>query len=179
MDIGGERYAAVGRVHAVPVADVEGTLILCGLDAVGPDPAGLLAAVEGDVVVCLQTDRELDRRFPDYRPWLSNPSPHEAIRLPTEDHMVSDDGAVLSLVADLHDRLGRGQRTVVHCGAGWGRAGVVAILVMVAAGADVETARRDLRAARPAAGPQSVDQDRQVMRLAAAVRAAALGHSSP
>ncbi len=59
-----------------------------------------------------------------------------------------------------------GRRVVVHCGAGWGRAGVVAVLVMCAAGATVPDARRDLRVARPAAGPQSAEQDAQVGRLA-------------
>jgi rhodanese/phosphatase family protein len=179
MDIGGERYATVGRVHAIPVAGVEGTLIVCGLDAIGPDPAGLLSVVEGDVVVCLQTDAELDRRFPDYPAWLADPLPHEAIRLPTEDHMVTDDRLVEALVVDLHFRLTRGERVVVHCGAGWGRAGVVAVLTMCAAGATVGDALRDLRAARPAAGPQSADQDGQVERLASLVRAAAADHSSP
>jgi rhodanese/phosphatase family protein len=179
MDIGGERYATVGRVHAIPVAQVEGTLIVCALDAIGPDPAGLLASVEGDVAVCLQTDDELERRFPDYPDWLADSSPYEALRLPTEDHMVADDGRVEELVLDLHLRLTRGERVVVHCGAGWGRAGVIAVLVMCAAGATVDDALRDLRFARPAAGPQSADQDRQVERLAPLVRAAAADHSSP
>ncbi len=179
MDIGGERYAAVGRVHAIPVADVAGTLILCGLDAIGPDPAGFLAAVEGDVVVCLQTDHEIDRRHPDYRSWLADPSPHDVIRLPTEDHMVADDELVVALIADIHRLLTRGRRVVVHCGAGWGRAGVVAVLLMCAAGAGPDDARRDLRDARPAAGPQSADQDRQVERLVSAVRAATSTQSSP
>jgi hypothetical protein len=178
MDIGGERYAAVGRVHAIPVAGVDGTLIVCGLDAIGPDPVRLLDAVEARVAVCLQTDAELERRFPHYLAWLDDPTPHEAIRLPTEDHMVADDVQVTGLVLGLHGRLREGQRVVVHCGAGWGRAGVVAVLVMCAAGAGVDQALRDLRLARPAAGPQSADQDLQVARLARSVRERVL-HSSP
>ncbi|MEZ5243724.1 MAG: hypothetical protein R2707_01400 [Acidimicrobiales bacterium] len=170
MDIGGEAYRHRGGVHAIPVADVAGTLVLCGLDAIGPDPAGLLAVVRGDVAVCLQTDDELLRRYPDYPEWLASPDPHEALRLPTLDHMVADDEAVIDLVIDIHRRLGAGQRVVVHCGAGWGRAGVIATLVMCTAGAEVATALRDLRAARPAAGPQSADQDSQVERLAVRLR---------
>jgi len=170
MEIGGETYRHRGGVHAIPVADVAGTLVLCGLDAIGPDPAGLLTVVRGDVVVCLQTDDELLRRYPDYPVWLESPAPHEALRLPTLDHLVADDGAVVDLVTDIHRRLGGGQRVVVHCGAGWGRAGVIATLVMSSAGAEVETALRDLRAARPAAGPQSADQDAQIERLARQLR---------
>ena len=74
MDIGGEKYRALGGVHAVPVAEVEGTLILCGLDAIGADPGELLATVEGNTVVCLQTDEELIRRFPAYVEWLAMPA---------------------------------------------------------------------------------------------------------
>jgi len=171
MEIGGERYRASGGVHVVPVAGLDGSLILCGLDAIGPDPGGLLSAVEADLVVCLQTDVELDRRFPDYLVWLADPPSHDAVRLPTEDHLVADDDAVGALVGDIVGRMSRGQRIVVHCGAGWGRAGVVAVLVMCAAGAQIDAALRDLRSARPAAGPQSADQDLQIERLAGRLRA--------
>jgi protein-tyrosine phosphatase len=172
MEIGGETYRHRGGVHEIPVADVSGALVLCGLDAIGPDPAALLTVVRADVAVCLQTDDELLRRYPDYPAWLAAPDPHEALRLPTPDHMVADDEAVIDLVTDVHGRLGVGQRVVVHCGAGWGRAGVIATLVMCTSGADIATALRDLRAARPAAGPQSADQDSQVERLAARLRSA-------
>ena len=171
MEIGGEAYRDRGGVHAIPVAGVAGTLVLCGREAIGPDPAALLAAVEADVVVCLQTDDELVRRYPAYPRWLEAPDPYEALRLPTLDHLVADDEAVADLVVDVHERLARAQRVVAHCGAGWGRAGVIATLVMCRAGADVDTALRDLRTARPAAGPQSGDQDRQIERLASRLRA--------
>lgn len=177
MEIGGETYRDRGGVHAIPVAGIAGTLVLCGLDAIGPNPGALLAAVEADVAVCLQTDDELLRRYPDYPRWLEAPAPHEAIRLPTLDHLVADDDAVVDLVVEIHGRLGRGQRVVVHCGAGWGRAGVIATLVMCTAGAEIDVALRDLRSARPAAGPQSVDQDRQIERLAGRLRSG--GYSSP
>lgn len=162
-------------MHAIPVAGVEGTLILCGLDAIGPDPAGFMAGVEAGVAVCLQTDDELLRRYPDYPSWLADPAPAEAIRLPTLDHLVAADDDVVQLVSDVHGRLDRGQRVVVHCGAGWGRAGVIAVLVMCAAGATVPDAVRDLRAARPAAGPQSLDQEHQIARLAPVLG----GYASP
>lgn len=170
MEIGGTSYARVGGVHAIPVAVVPGTLILCGLDAIGPDPAALMRAIDGHVAVCLQTDIEIERRFPDYLLWLANPAPSSAIRLPTEDHMVTDDDAVTDLTLDVYRRLEHGSRVVVHCGAGWGRAGLLAVLVMCAAGAEIDTALRDLRLARPAAGPQSAAQDLQIDRLTPSLR---------
>ena len=170
MDIAGEKYRARGGAHAIPVADVAGTLILCGLDAIGADPGELLSVVDGNTVVCLQTDEELTRRFPAYVEWLAMPAPYEVLRLPTPDHLVADDAEVVELVTAIHQRLRRAQRVVVHCGAGWGRAGVIAVLVMCASGAQIDTALRDLRLARPAAGPQSADQDLQIERLAGRLR---------
>ncbi len=170
MEVGGEHYRHVGGVHAIPVAGVAGTLLLCGLEAIGPDPVALMRRTEADTAVCLQTDVEILRRHPAYLDWLASPEPFEALRLPTEDHLVTDDGGVTGLVVDVHGRLAGGGRVVVHCGAGWGRAGVIATLVMCRAGSDVGDALRDLRSARPAAGPQSLEQDDQVRRLGPLLR---------
>ena len=170
MEVGGERYATVGGAHVVPVAGVDGRLVLCGLDAIGPDPVALLTQVGADTAVCLQTREEIEPRHPAYLDWMEAPGPYEVHHLPTEDHLVADDETVTQLVALIVDQLRRGRSVVVQCGAGWGRAGVVAVLVMCAAGAEIDPAIRDLRLARPAAGPQSGDQDLQIDRLAATVR---------
>lgn len=161
----------MGSVHRVPVADAPGSLFLCGLDVVGPDPAALLGHLGATTLVCLQTDAELERRYPDYLEWLATSDGWRVVRLATDDHLVADDGDVADLVSSLRAELNSGEDVVVHCGAGWGRAGVIAVLVMVAFGADVPTAIADLRAARPAAGPQSVEQEDQINRLVPTVRA--------
>ena len=150
--------------------DTTGDLHLCGLEVVGPDPGAVLDHVAASTLVCLQTDDEIRRRYPDYLEWLADPDPHEAIRLPTDDHLVASDERVVELVADVLGRLRSNQNVLVHCGAGWGRAGLLAVLVMVAAGSTVKASLRDLRAARPAAGPQSVEQDEQITRLAGRLR---------
>ena len=71
-----------------------------------------------------------------------------------------------SLIEAISDRLERAESVVVHCGAGWGRAGLVAALVLVAHGTTVPEALDQVRAARPAAGPQSEEQHQQLARLA-------------
>jgi len=147
------------------VSGVAGGLYLCGLDVVGAEPAAILDHVEASTLVCLLTDVEIFTRYPDYLEWLNYPEPYEALRLPTDDHLVASDDAVASLVMAVIDRLRDGDKVLVHCGAGWGRAGVIAVLVMVAAGATADDAIRDLRLARPAAGPQSMEQDLQIERL--------------
>lgn len=166
MDVGEGLWVSVGSVHRVPVRDRAGHLHLCGLEVIGPDPVAVLDHVRASTVVCLQTDDEIRRRYPGYLDWLADPSPHEAWRLPTDDHLVAPDAEVLALVDRVLVRLARGENLLAHCGAGWGRAGVLAVLVMVGAGADVDQSLRDLREARPAAGPQSPEQDAQIARLA-------------
>lgn len=165
MEVGGSRWAAFGGVHRVPVSNAVGGMYLCGLDVVGPDPAVILDHLAASTLVCLLTDVEIFTRYPDYLEWLNYSEPYESLRLPTEDHLVADDDAVASLVMAISDRLRDGDNVLVHCGAGWGRAGVIAVLMMVAAGATPDDAIRDLRAARPAAGPQSMEQDLQIERL--------------
>ena len=117
-------------------------------------------------IVCLQTDAEIERRFPEYLEWLRHPEPSEAVRAQIEDHLVIDDRDMASLIRAIVRRIGRGEGVVVHCGAGWGRAGLVAALVLVAFGSGVEDALTRVRAARPAAGPQSIEQHDQLARLA-------------
>ncbi len=149
----------------MPLGGMPGALILAGLDAVGPDPSGLLEHVGAQTIVCLQTDDELQRRFPAYLDWLRHPEPYEAVRAQIEDHLVIDDRDMASLIRAVLRRLGRGEGVVVHCGAGWGRAGLVAALVLVALGSGRDSALDRVRAARPAAGPQSPEQYQQLDRL--------------
>ena len=120
VEIGGDRYRTVGGVHRIPIDGVSGMLVLAGLEAVGPDAAALLGHVGAETMVCLQTDAEIDRRYPPYLEWLADPEPHEALRLPIEDHLVAPDGPMASLVKAIVDRISGGGGVVVHCGAGWG-----------------------------------------------------------
>jgi protein-tyrosine phosphatase len=64
-----------------------------------------------------------------------------------------DDATVL--VADLTSRLQGGGRLLVHCGAGQGRAGTLAVALLLALGASLDDALATVAAARPLAGPQS------------------------
>ena len=61
------------------------------------------------------------------------------------------------IVAGVRGRLDDGD-VIVHCGAGMGRAGTIAVGVLVAAGLDAGTALTRVAAARPGAGPESGPQ---------------------
>ena len=115
MEIGGDRYRTVGGVHRIPIDGASGMLVLAGLEAVGPDAAALLGHVGAETMVCLQTDAEIDRRYPPYLEWLADPEPHEALRLPIDDHLVAPDGPMASLIKAIVDRIsggGKGRASV-------------------------------------------------------------------
>jgi ADP-ribosyl-[dinitrogen reductase] hydrolase len=63
----------------------------------------------------------------------------------------------------LRKRLASGERVVVHCRGGLGRAGTVAALMLVECGESPEVAIKRVRAARPGA-IETAGQERWVMR---------------
>lgn len=74
------------------------------------------------------------------------------LHLPIRDVDVPDHGfevTWLTAGATLHDRLDAGERILIHCRGGLGRAGLVAGRLLVERGADPESAIRRVRAARP------------------------------
>jgi protein-tyrosine phosphatase len=147
---------------------VPGHLYLTGFSVVGPDPAAALDDVGAGTLVCLIEDDEIERRYPEYAGWLSEPHPHAAVHHPTPDQGVTSDEAVLAVAADVLALLGDGHGVMLHCGAGMGRTGTIAALVLMATGVGLDEALSRIRSARPGAGPDGPDQVQQLRRLAAA-----------
>lgn len=169
MQVGAARYQMAGGIHRIPVPGAVGHLHSAAFAVTGPDPAAALGDVGADVMVCLLTDSEIAMRFPDYPSWLADPAPHQAIHVPIVDQGVTSDDVIRELVADINQHLDEGTGVLVHCGAGYGRAGIVCISVLTSRGMDLEGAMAAVRSARPAAGPQSDSQEAQIARLAAGV----------
>lgn len=169
MQVGAARYQMAGGIHRIPVPGATGHLHAAAFAVTGPDPAAALEDVGAEVMVCLLTDSEIAMRFPDYPAWLANPTPHQTIHVPMVDQGVTGDDIVRALVDDINRHLDRGTGVLVHCGAGYGRAGIVCISVLTSRGMDLDSAVVAVRAARPAAGPQSHSQEAQITRLAAGV----------
>ena len=71
---------------------------------------------------------------------------------------------------ELVGRLLRGDRVVVHCGAGIGRAGTTAAAVLVLLGTPLDDALAHVRAHRPMAGPEVGPQLELLQRLDAGER---------
>ncbi len=166
MQVGAGRYQMAGGIHRIPVPGASGNLHATAFAVTGPDPAAALEDVGAEVMVCLLTDAEIAMRFPDYPEWLANPPPHKAIHVPMVDQGVTGDDKVRELVDTINQHLNQGTGVIVHCGAGYGRAGIVCISVLTSRGMDLDHAVTAVRAARPAAGPQSSAQEAQISRLA-------------
>ncbi len=159
-----------GGVDEIPLGPARrGRLLLCGKHAIGPDVEALLAAVGATTVVCLNETAELAPRYPSYVAWLAANAPGRAVHHPVPDLHAPPLGELVALVDSLHARLERGEVLVVHCGAGIGRAGTVAVALLVRGGASLDEALATVRAHRPLAGPEAGAQ-REVLEAFAARR---------
>jgi len=160
------RYQVAGGIHRIPVPGAAGHLHATAFAVTGPDPVAALEDVGADVMVCLLTDSEIAMRFPGYSRWLADPRPHRAIHVPMADQGVTGDDLFRELLDGINQHLDEGTGVMVHCGAGYGRAGIVCISVLTSRGTDLDHAVAAVRSARPAAGPQSPSQQAQIARFA-------------
>ncbi len=147
-----------GGVDEIPLpAGIRGRLWLCGKRFIGPNPEAALAYVDGTAVVCLNEPNELGR-YPHYVEWLRSQPTTRALWWPIPDLSVPDRDAALQLFEQLRSRLGDGQRLLMHCGAGIGRAGTIAAGLLVTMGETPRDAIARVRAHRPMGGPEAGPQ---------------------
>lgn len=146
------RWSTDGGIHEVPLGRLPGRLWLCGKHVVGPDPGGLLERTGADAIVCLTERHELHDRYPDYVRWLESDA--RAVWFPVHDLHAPDTHAARPFYVGLLQRLRAGDRLVMHCGAGIGRAGTSAVALLVLDGWGLDEALAHVRASRPMAGPE-------------------------
>ena len=143
-----QRDGGVDRI-ALP-SGVPGTLELCGKHAV----VTRYHSGAWDAVVCLVERHELQGRYVDYLAWLDS-SPSGVTWLPIHDLHVPPVKAMSELVESIAGRLAAGDRVLVHCAAGMGRAGTAAVCVLVRLGSSVDDALATVARCRPGAGPEA------------------------
>jgi protein-tyrosine phosphatase len=157
-----------GGVDEIPLPKgVPGGLWLCGKRFIAPDPEAAMGYVAADAAVCLTEEHELDH-FPGYVEWLKAQPRARVLWYPIPDlHAPSGDQA-LELFAEVRRRLDGGQRLLMHCGAGIGRAGTIAAGVLVTLGESPEQAVAHVRAHRLLGGPEAGAQTELLEWLASA-----------
>ena len=158
-----------GGLDRVPVAGSPGELWLCGKHAVGADPEVALARIGGvGTIVCLNQRGELEDRYPGYVDWLQQHAGGRALWLPIPDLHAPPLAELRPLLAEIGRRLAGGGHVLVHCGAGVGRAGTVAVCVLMEHGVGRDDALAVVARHRPMAGPEVGAQRHLVDELAAA-----------
>jgi hypothetical protein len=146
-----------GGVDEIPLPPpTPGRLWLCGKHFIGPDVEAALDRTGASTAVCLNERHELDR-YPDYVDWLD--AHHDrSVWFPVPDLHAPPLDALGPLLTRLHDKLGRGEGLLVHCGAGIGRAGTIAAALLISLGVPLDEALATVSANRPMAGPEAGTQ---------------------
>jgi protein-tyrosine phosphatase len=156
-----------GGIDVIPLPEGPGRLWLCGKHYVGPDVEAALASVGATTVVCLNERHELADRYPAYVEWLDRHQPERAVWHPIPDLHAPDVDDARVLLTQLQSRLARGEGLIVHCGAGMGRAGTIAVALLHTMGVPLVDARRTVAEHRPSAGPEAGAQAALLEALAA------------
>lgn len=111
-----------------------------------------------NLVLCLAPLQEIKQKSPQYALKLEKglfPFPVEFF--PIEDYGIPKSiGELVRVAKDAAMRLKRGEHILIHCGAGIGRTGMVAICVLQALGLPLEEA--SVRVQRAGSGPETTTQ---------------------
>jgi hypothetical protein len=156
-----------GGCDEIPLPSGPGRLWLCGKRFVGSDPDGVLTEVGADRIVCLCEDHELSERYPEYVEWLSRPA-GRSTWYPIPDVHAPTLRPAIAFLDELQTRLAAGERLIMHCGAGIGRAGTMAAALLVRMGQPLSEALSIVAAHRPMAGPEAGAQETFLAEVAAA-----------
>lgn len=141
-------------IDRIPLPGTDGALWLCGRDDIAPDPDAVLSYADAaTTAVCLLPIQELEVRYPTYVEWLRNNKAGRALWFPIRNFRAESADATMPFLQMIVDRLEAGEGVVMHCALGQGRAGTMAVCLLMMLGATREEALRTVAANRLAAGP--------------------------
>lgn len=142
----------------IPLPRTDGALWLCSLRDVAHDPEAMLSYTGASTVVCLNEREELERREPAYIDWLRAHQPGRALWFPIRNFRAESASATLPFLRMIVDRFEAGEGVVMHCAMGQGRAGTMAVCVLMMLGASRDEALQTVASNRVFAGPGESSQ---------------------
>jgi len=143
-----------GGIDTVPLPSTNGGLSLCGKHAIGPDHLAAMAECGATTVVCLVEAYELADRYPAYLAWLQAHAGTTAVWFPIHDLHAPGVEATEPFIAELVRRLDDGEHLLMHCAAGIGRTGTMAVCMLMELGMAQPAAQALVATHRPMAGPE-------------------------
>jgi protein-tyrosine phosphatase len=155
-------------IDRIPLPRTDGALSLCGLSDVVDDPLAAMALADGaSTIVCLNQFRELERRFPNYAEWVRANKGGSVLWYPIRNFSAPPAEHVMPFLRMVIARLEAGEGVLMHCAMGQGRAGTMAVCLLIILGADVDDALDTVARHRLYAGPGEPSQWRLVQGVAA------------
>jgi protein-tyrosine phosphatase len=142
----------------IPLPRTDGSLWLCALRDVADDPDAALASTGATTLVCLNEPGELERRAPAYLDWVRANRDERSLWFPIRNFHAESADATTPLLDMVIERLERGDGVIMHCAMGQGRAGTMAVCLLMLLGATQEQALQTVAEHRTFAGPGQASQ---------------------
>ena len=158
-------------IDRIPLPIDRGGLWLCARRDVAADPDGALAWAEAHAIVCLLPVDELEMQAPDYLGWLREHRGRKALWFPVSNYTAPSAAAALPFLRMVEARLRAGDGVLMHCAAGQGRAGTMAVALLMLLGLTRDEAVLAVRSHRTFAGPGSSSQVAFVLDVEETLRA--------
>ncbi len=121
-------------------------------------------------VVCLLPIQEIETRYPTYLEWLRANKAGRALWFPIRNFRAESAAATMPFLRMIVERLEAGEGVVMHCAHGQGRAGTLAVCLLMMLGASPAEALRTVASNRIGAGPAGSSQWALVEDVAETVR---------
>lgn len=157
-------------IDRIPLPIATGSLWLCARRDVANDPDAAMAWAEAHAIACLLPVEELELHAPAYLEWLRTHRNTKALWFPVSNYGAPSARQALPFLRMVEERLHAGEGVLMHCAAGQGRAGTMAVAVLMLLGLSREEAVLTVRSHRAFAGPGNASQVNFVLDLEETLR---------